>query len=95
MRTSSGPHAGVLLRRIEPIYPPTAAAGRVEGIVAMQVVIGKDGKVHNVKVLSGPKLLVEAAVDAVKLWRYEPAVVDGKLVESRQYVQLTFKLHSH
>ncbi len=60
----------------------------------MQVVVGKDGKVHSVKVLSGPKALEDAAADAVKLWRYEPALVDGKLAESRQYIQLTFKLGS-
>jgi TonB family protein len=90
----SGPHAGVLIRRVEPIYPPKAVAEKIEGIIAMQVVVGKDGKVHSVRVLSGPKVLEDAAVDAVKLWRYEPALVDGKLAESRQYIQLTFKLDS-
>lgn len=93
-RSHSGPHAGVLIRRVEPIYPPKAVAEKIEGIVAMQVVVGKDGKVHSVKVLSGPKALEDAAADAVKLWRYEPALVDGKLAESRQYIQLTFKLGS-
>jgi TonB family protein len=95
LRSNSGPHAGVLIRRVEPIYPPKAAAEKIEGIVAMQVVVGKDGRVHTIKVLSGPKALEDAAVDAVKLWRYEPALVDGKVAESRQYIQLTFRLGSH
>ncbi len=93
-RLFSGSHSGVLIRRVEPIYPPKAVAEKIEGVVAMQVVVGKDGKIRGVKVLSGPKMLEDAAIDAVKLWRYEPAIVDGKLAESRQYIQLTFKLGS-
>lgn len=57
---------------VEAAYPPLARQARVQGVVLMQVLIGQEGKVTNVRVLSGPPLLVQAAIEAVKEWVYPP-----------------------
>lgn len=83
---------GQILKRTDPIYPQDAINARIEGVVELEAIIMRDGSVRDVKVMSGDKKLAPAAVAAVKQWRFEPAVVDGKLVESKQDVRLTFRL---
>ena len=70
-----------------PVYPAIALKMRIEGTVKLDVTIDADGTVSDVKVVSGHQLLASAAVDAVKKWRYEPAV--SKSVQS---VALDFTL---
>lgn len=83
---------GQILRRTDPIYPQDAINAHIEGVVELEAIIMRDGSVRDVKVMSGDKKLAPAAVAAVKQWRFEPAVIDGKLVESKQDVRLTFRL---
>ena len=76
----------------QPEYPEQAKASRVQGSVILEVDIGRDGTVENVKVLKGDLLLQRAAVDAVRTWRFRPWLVDGQPVGFRTYVNLAFGL---
>jgi protein TonB len=80
------------MREVEPAYPPLARSARVQGQVVLDVVIGKDGAVKSIKAESGHPMLVPAAIDAVKQWRYQPYKLDGKPVEVDTQVLVNFKL---
>ena len=66
-----------LITRVEPIYPPVAAAAKVGGVVILEAVVDDEGCVTSVKVLRPVPLLTTAAVDAVKQWRYSPLILNG------------------
>ncbi|HVB34143.1 MAG TPA: energy transducer TonB [Patescibacteria group bacterium] len=73
-------------------YPEAARKKNIQGDVNLDVVIGRNGSVKSVKVTDGPKQLTKAAVSAVKHWRYQPTVVNGKQVEVETAVDVEFKL---
>lgn len=75
-----------------PAYPSIALIARVQGTVVLQAVIGRDGTVQNLKVLSGPALLVRAAMEAVKTWRYQPTMLNGEAVDVLTEVSVNFTL---
>ena len=81
-----------LTYRVQPAYPPEAQEQQIEGVVKIQQVIGADGIVHSVKLLSGPPLLVPAALEAARYWRYLPALLNGQPVETQQDVEIEFRL---
>lgn len=81
-----------LLYRVEPLYPREAKAHHVEGTVTIHLQIGTDGRVQNLRELSGPSLLVPAALDAAREWRFIPALVDGQAVEAEKDVSIAFQL---
>jgi len=83
---------GVLLQRIAPIYPKTAIAEGIEGEVQLQGVITERGTVENIRRISGHPLLVQAAMDAVRHWRYEPFKIDGQPVVREATITLNFKI---
>jgi TonB family protein len=83
---------GKLIHQVPPIYPPAARAEHIEGTVNLWVLIDKEGKVTELKPLSGPKELIPAALDAVRQWRFEPPLVDGKPSDIHTEVVVTFKL---
>ena len=76
----------------QPDYPETARRARVEGKVILQAVITESGTVESVKVLRSNPLLDEAAIAAVRRWRYKPATLDGQPVKVYFTVIVTFKL---
>jgi TonB family protein len=80
--------------KVPPIYPPLARQSRVEGTVVLHVLIGTDGQVKTAAFISGPGLLVQAATDAVRQWKYRPVVLDGKAVEVDTTITVTFTLGS-
>ncbi len=82
----------MLIKRVEPAYPQLAKLGRVSGQVTLMVEIGANGKVEEVRVVSGHPLLLQAAMDAVKKWRYRPHQLDGQAVEFDTQVELSFVL---
>lgn len=82
---------GRLIRITMPIYPAGARHAQVSGVVWIEAWIGKDGKVVDTNVLSGPNLLRRAAQDAVKRWRYEPTVVDGAPIDRIARFELDFR----
>jgi TonB family protein len=81
-----------LLHRVEPEYPEEARQQGVQGAVVLEVRLGRDGAVQEVKLLSGQRLLAEAAVAAVQQWRFKPLLVKGQPVEAQTTVTLNFKL---
>lgn len=76
-----------------PLYPEAARRARIQGVVVLECVIGKNGEVDSVKVLRGlPLGLTEAAVDAVNKWRFEPSTLNGKPVEVLYILTVRFNL---
>lgn len=91
----SFPQTSQLIHMEGPSYPPGAKAVGIEGVVVVQAIIGKDGHLRNLSVLSGPKLLRQAALDAVEHWIYKPYIFNGKPVEVETRVNVVFSLHDH
>jgi len=83
---------GNLIHDVTPVYPPEAGRARMEGVVTLIAVIGKDGRVEDVRVVSGAPLLVQAALEAVRQWRYRPYMLDGQPVEVDAPVVINFTL---
>jgi protein TonB len=77
---------------VQPIYPPTALAARIEGIVILQAVIDEKGSVREVNVLRGHPLLTDAAVHAVGQWRFTPTLLNGTAVPVVMTVTVAFTL---
>ncbi|HZQ18769.1 MAG TPA: TonB family protein [Terriglobales bacterium] len=92
VRVSQGVTQGMVLHRVQPQYPPLARTARVQGSVVLAAVIGKDGTIQNLHVLSGHPLLTQAALDAVKQWRYRPYILNGEPVEVDTQVTVNFTL---
>jgi protein TonB len=88
----SAVESGLLLRKTIPVYPPIAVAARVEGTVVLEASISKTGTIENLSVASGPPLLQQAALDAVRSWIYRPYLLDGQPVEVQTTVNVIFKL---
>ena len=91
---SQGVSGGNLVQHVMPIYPSQARTLRVEGKVVLSAMVAEDGRVGALKVVQGPALLANAAVDAVKRWRYEPFLLDGKPVKRETIITIDFKLPS-
>lgn len=91
-RISSGISAGLLLEPIRPEYPYIAKATRTEGTVVVQAVISKDGKIEDAHVLSGPPMLREAALAAVRSAHYRPYLLSGEPTEVVTTYSITFHL---
>jgi periplasmic protein TonB len=81
-----------LIHDVAPQYPPEAGRARIEGTVVLLAVIGKDGTVQDVRVKSGLQVLAQAAIEAVKQWRYRPYLVNGKPVEIDSQITINFTL---
>jgi len=81
-----------LIHDVAPQYPPEAGRARIEGAVVLMAVIGKDGSVQDVRVESGLPLLAQAAIDAVKQWRYRPYLLNGEPVEVDSRITINFTL---
>lgn len=83
---------GKLANRIPPVYPPLARQTRIQGTVAVNVIVRKNGTVEVQNVGAGHPLLAQAAVDAVKQWRYEPTTVNGEPVDIETKIYVVFRL---
>lgn len=89
---SDNASASRLIYRVEPLYPPEARAQQIQGAVTLDVQIGGEGTVHNIEVVEGNPMLAEAAVQAVRQWKYRPYSVDGRPVEMQTRVTIRFTL---
>jgi TonB family protein len=83
---------GELANRIPPVYPPLARQARIQGTVAVNVIVRKDGTVEVENVAAGHPLLAQAAVDAVRQWRYEPTTINGEPVDIETKIYVIFAL---
>ncbi len=92
VRVSSGVAQGNLIHDVRPPYPPLARQARIQGTVVLQAVIGKDGTIQNLRVVSGHPMLAQAALDAVKQWRYRPYFLNGEPVDVDTTINVNFTL---
>ena len=81
------------IQRVQPVYPPLARAGRIQGTVELMGVLGTDGRIHEIKVISGHPFLSKAAVDAVMQWVYRPTLLNGQPVEVQAPIKVRFILN--
>lgn len=81
-----------LISEVKPVYPQLAKQSRIQGAVAMEIVVEKTGSVANVKVISGPPLLRQAAIDAVSQWKFKPTLLNGEAVQVLSSITLSFTL---
>jgi periplasmic protein TonB len=92
IKVSSGVTQGLITKQVKPEYPPVARRSRIEGTVVLAAVVGKDGKVKDVRVMSGPPMLAQAAERAVRQWQYKPYLLNGQPVEIDTTINVNFKL---
>ena len=81
-----------LLHKVDPAYPREAEKASLQGLVTLNVVIGPDGVVKDLRPLSGPDVLARAAMDAVKWWRFQPYEVEGKPATVETTIEVEFRL---
>ena len=84
--------AGLLVYKTIPVYPAIAKATRKEGVVVLQATISKFGAIENLRVVSGDPMLRDAALEAVRNWRYKPYLLNGQPVEVETTVNVVFKM---
>jgi protein TonB len=92
MLVSSSLVEGLLVRKTLPVYPPIARVTRTQGTVVLQATISTTGTIEHLHVVSGPVILQQAALDAVKRWAYKPYILNGKPVEVETTVQVEFRM---
>jgi TonB family protein len=92
VRISQGVAAALVADQVQAEYPPEAREQHIQGNVLLQVIIGKEGNVENVQLISGHPLLAPAAIDAVKQWKYRPYLLNGEPVEVQTQVLVNFTL---
>ncbi len=92
IRVSFGVSAAKLIYHPDPEYPPLARMARIQGTVLLEAIIGKDGTIQNLKVISGHPLLTRAAMEAVERWRYQPTLLNNEPVDVLTEIMVNFKL---
>jgi protein TonB len=90
VRVSSGVQAAKLIKQVIPVYPEIAKRAGISGVVRLSGIIGKDGTIQNLQVVSGHPLLVRAALDAVRQWIYKPTLLSGEAVEVMAPIDVNF-----
>jgi TonB family protein len=88
---SGGVTEAALIYKVQPVYPPTARTQRLEGTVVLEATIAEDGTPQDLRVISGPSPLAEAATAAVRQWRYRPSQLNGKPVAVQKQIMVVFK----
>jgi protein TonB len=92
VRVSQGVTQGLLIRKIQPPYPPLARQARIQGQVVLQAEISKAGDIENLRLISGHPMLAPAAIEAVKQWKYRPYILNGEPVEVETQITVIFSL---
>ncbi|HYL47237.1 MAG TPA: energy transducer TonB [Candidatus Limnocylindrales bacterium] len=92
VKMSQGVMEASLIHRVQPEYPAIARVARISGRVELRAIIGTDGSVRHIEIVSGNPLLVQAAVAAVRQWRYRPTLLSGEPVEVDALITVDFRL---
>jgi protein TonB len=92
LRISNGVSAGLLLAPIHPVYPAIAKTARVEGTVVVEAIISKGGTIESLHAVSGPDLLRQAAIDAIRVARYQPFKLNGEPTEVQTTITVNFRM---
>jgi len=90
VRVGAGVIAGLMDHAVAPVYPPIAKAAHVQGVVVLHAIISKEGDIEDLHVISGPPMLVPAAMDAVKQWKYKPYLLKGEPVAVETTINVNF-----
>ena len=80
----------MLIRRIEPVYPPLARQMRREGRVEMRARIATDGSIQSLEIVGGDPLFYQSALEAVRQWHYKPTILNGQAVEIDTYITVIY-----
>jgi len=83
---------GNLVHKVQPVYPPIAIQARIQGAVLLRAVISKNGTIENLAVESGHPMLVKAAIEAVRQWRYRPYFLNNEPIEIETEITVNFVL---
>jgi TonB family protein len=92
VRIAQGVSTGLLVYKVQPVYPPDARRARIEGTVVLRAIIDKEGRIADLQLISGPKELAPAAIGAVQQWRYRPYLLNGEAVAVDTQIQVNFQL---
>lgn len=92
IRVGGNVQAAALTRQVQPVYPQIARTAHIQGTVMLHAIIAKDGTIQELTYVSGPALLMRAAMDAVRQWRYKPTLLNGEPVEVDTTIQVVFTL---
>ncbi|HLZ43883.1 MAG TPA: energy transducer TonB [Candidatus Sulfotelmatobacter sp.] len=92
VRVSSGVESGLIVNKVAPHYPAEAREQHIQGVVVLRAIIDKDGNVANLELISGDPTLAEAAIVAVKQWKYKPFLLNGNPMEVETQIQVNFVL---
>jgi len=92
LRISQGVSQGLIIKKVQPLYPAQAMQMRLEGTVELEANISKTGNITGIKQLRGQAILGRAAIDAVRQWKYKPYYLNGELVEVQTQITVNFKL---
>jgi TonB family protein len=84
--------SSLVVKKVQPQYPESARKARIQGEVILRAIIGKEGDVENLQVVSGPRELAPAALDAVRQWKYRPYMKEGQAVEVKTEIDVNFTL---
>jgi protein TonB len=95
VQVAQGVIQGMKIHDVAPIYPEEARQARIQGTVLLRAVIGKDGRIAQLDVISGPKQLIQAATGAVQQWRYKPYMRNNEPVEVDTQITVNFTLGGH
>ncbi len=94
VRVSQGVAQGLLVHQVKPLYPALARQARVQGAVILRAIVGKNGSIENLQLVSGHPMLATAAIEAVRQWRYRPYTLNGEPVEVETEITVNFVLGS-
>ena len=83
---------GQIISRVQPVYPVMAKATHTEGTVVLHAIIGRDGRIENLRVVSGHALLNQAALEAVGQWKFRPYILNGSPIEVETQIMVNFRL---
>src|SRR5262245_51562806 len=92
VRVSQGVSQGLLIKKVQPPYPPLARQARIQGQVVLQADISRDGTIQNLRLVSGHPKIGRASIEAVKQWRYKPYYLNGEPVEVETQITVIFSL---
>jgi TonB family protein len=92
VHVAAGVIAGTKIFGVNPIYPPDAKANRIQGAVILEVIIGKDGTIQNINSVTGPDMLQESALEAVRQWIYKPYLLNGQPTEVQSTITVNYTL---
>jgi len=83
---------GDVIHKVQPVYPPLARSARIQGDVVLTALISKEGTMENLRVLAGHPMLVPAAIEAVRQWRYRPYLLNREPIEVETQITVKFWL---